>query len=238
VPTVLAAEAGDADPLTATRRGGRQTATEIRESAIRLFSEFGFQATTQRRLAAAAGINVSSLYNHIDSKHALLSDVMSDIMLNLVEEMEQAIAVDGTPVDRLRAAVQFHVKYHARRADEVFIGNSELRSLTPPDRHRVVALRDRYEGILERLVSDGVASGDFGDCDTRLVVYAVVAIGAHVASWYRADGRRSLDEIASLYADFIVRGLVGDTPDLPTRLLLDRARVDRLLEGSSTSARE
>ena len=73
---------------------------------------------------------------------------MSGVIEDLIAELEARLEGIDDPVDRLRAAIECHVMFHTDRAREVFIGNSELRSLSEPNRAAVVRLRDRYESII------------------------------------------------------------------------------------------
>ena len=119
------------------------------------------------------------------------------------------------PVDRLRAAVECHVMFHAGRAKEVFIGNSELRSLEQPDRRAVVALRDRYEATFLEILGQGAEAGVFSFTDAKLLTYAILATGTQVSAWYRPRGRLTLQQIASIYSDFVLRGLTNKEPQVP-----------------------
>ncbi|WCB95389.1 HTH-type transcriptional repressor KstR2 [Baekduia alba] len=191
-------------------RNGAITAEAIRGSAIRLFCQHGYEATSLRDLASDVGIKVGSLYNHISSKEELLYSIMSGIMRDLLDEVNAALATQTEPVDRLRTAVELHVAFHAVRSQEVFIGNSELRALPPVKRAAVVEQRDEYEQLLRKIVSDGVDAGVFHVSDVRLATYGIVAIGTQVADWYQPGGRMSLAEIATVYSDFVLRSLTND----------------------------
>jgi TetR/AcrR family transcriptional regulator, cholesterol catabolism regulator len=205
----------------APMRKGLRTSAAIRLAAIELFYTHGYQATTLRELAAACDIKVGSLYNHIDSKETLLEELMVGIMRDLFKALEDGVAQFTSPVDRLRAAIQIHVAFHAQRAKEVFIGNSELRSLPPETRDVVVGLRDQYEGLIKEIIEDGIRAGDFDHVDSKLAVYAIVAVGTHVSNWYRPDGRLSLEEIARFHSDFLITSLVNRGHELGRDLLID-----------------
>jgi TetR/AcrR family transcriptional regulator, cholesterol catabolism regulator len=191
---------------------GEKTALAVRSTAIRLFFIHGYEATTLRRLASEVGITVGSVYNHIESKEDLLYSIMSGVMRDLQDEMDRVLARRTDPIDALRAAAEFHVKFHARRAEEVFIGNSELRRLPPSRRAAVIESRDAYELTFRRILDDGMRTGEFHVTDYRLIVYAILAMGTHVADWYRPGGPQTLDQIAAVYADFILRGLTSPEP--------------------------
>jgi hypothetical protein len=97
----------------------------------------------------------------------------------------------------------------------VLIGNSELRRLPPSRRAAVIESRDAYEARFRRILDQGVRAGVFAVSEPRLIVYAIIAMGTHVAAWYRPGGLQTLDHIASVYADFILRGLTAP-PSTPT----------------------
>lgn len=77
--------------------------------------------------------SAAGLYNHIDSKENLLLQIMGGIIDDLLDRVRKAVADvhGGDSVDPLQAALAEHITFHAERAQEVFLGNAELRSLAP-----------------------------------------------------------------------------------------------------------
>jgi TetR/AcrR family transcriptional regulator, cholesterol catabolism regulator len=183
------------------------TADLIRSSAIDLFFEHGYEATSLRAIAGQVGIQVGSLYNHLTSKESLLYSIMSRIMEDLLREFDARLTSITDSVERLRVAIEVHVFFHTARAREVFIGNSELRSLTPAHRRKVVKLRDQYEERFVDIIEQGVADGSFAAADPKLAAWAILAVGTSTSTWFRPDGRLQLDDIASLYTDLLLNGL-------------------------------
>ena len=186
---------------------GMSTADAIREAAAELFHKHGYEATSLRQVAAEVGIQVGSLYNHISGKEMLLRWIMVGIMEDLLAAQQAALEGYTDAVDQLRAIVDVHVRFHAARARDVFIGNSELRALSPEYRAEVVRLRDQYEAGLREVVERVAAEGRADVLDVQLQVYAIIAMGTHVASWYRPDGGKSLDDIVETYVEMVFRQL-------------------------------
>lgn len=186
---------------------GTNTADAIREAAADLFHQHGYEATSLRQIAARVGIQVGSLYNHIGGKSDLLREIMVGILDDLIAAMEIAVATPGTPLEVLGRALDCHLRFHASRSRDVFIGNSELRALPADDRQEVIVRRDRYERLLRRLVCDVVAEQPEHPLDIRLQTYAIIAIGTHVSSWYRERGSLSLDDMVTGYTAIILRQL-------------------------------
>jgi Transcriptional regulator len=193
--------------MTGVTASGQQTAAAIRREAAASFFAHGYEATSLRQIAAAVGIKVGSLYNHITSKEDLLLSVMGGTMDDLTALMEAALADKTDPVERLIAFVHCHVRFHAERAQEVFIGNSELRSLPPEARAEITEKRRSYRAVLEGLIVEVQKAVGGQALSPRLHAFSVVAIGTHVSSWYRTDGDFSLDEIIDTYTKIILRGL-------------------------------
>ena len=193
----------------ARRRGrtaGESTAEEIRSVALDLFYKRGFQATTLRDIAAKVGIQVGSLYNHIASKGELLFEIMENVMLDLLEDQRQ-VAETPDVVERMRLLVYHHVKFHGERAEEVFVGNSELRSLSRAQRARVVGLRNDYEQMFMDELQDGIRQGKFLPVDVQVTAYGILAMTTWVSAWYSSRGRLSLEEIAEIYTATVLRGI-------------------------------
>jgi AcrR family transcriptional regulator len=214
--------------MTAVARRGQKTGEEIRGAALELFSKRGFQATTLREVAAKVGIQVGSLYNHIASKGELLFEIMESVMLDLLEDQREAAKAPDV-VDRMRLLVDHHVKFHGRRAREVFVGNSELRSLRPAQRARIIALRDQYEQVFRNELEDGIRQGKFLPVDVRVTTYGILAMTTSVSTFYSPRGRLSLEEIAEIFADMVLQGLWNPTAgQLETHL--EQARIAGQLE--------
>jgi TetR/AcrR family transcriptional regulator, cholesterol catabolism regulator len=194
----------------------RGTAQAIREEAAKLFFERGYDATSLRQVASAVGLMVGSLYNHIDSKEHLLLQIMGGIIDDLLDSARNAVMVDGDAVDKLQAALAAHLTFHAERAQEVFIGNAELRSLSDGAREVVIDKRHEYELFLQGLVEDAGRAGLADVIDAKIHVYSFVAQATHIASWFKPGGRMNLDEIVAIYTKLALREL--NVPDADARV--------------------
>lgn len=188
---------------------GIRTADLIHETAAELFYRQGYEATTLRQVAAGVGIQVGSLYNHISGKDGLLFNIMVGIMDDLIAALRASTDGLSDPTEALRIAIDCHIRFHANRARDVFIGNSELRSLSKEDLRVVVAKRDEYELMFHQLVRRVADEGDADVIDVRLQTYAILALGTHVSAWYTPKGPLSLDLIVSAYTEFIFRQMAS-----------------------------
>jgi AcrR family transcriptional regulator len=198
---------------------GAQTERGIYEAAVRLISERGYHGTSQRAIADAVGLQMSSLYHHFPSKQDLLVDIMVRSMRDLMSVVEKAVAQvqSAGPEQRLRGAIQGHILFHADRRQEAFILDSELRALEPPGRELVIKLRDQYEQIFADILQQGMAEGVFRIPDCRIAVFMLMAMCTGVAIWYRPGGRLPLETVADIYTDLFLSGALasGESVSMP-----------------------
>lgn len=188
--------------------GTGATGTAIRAAALELFAARGYEGTTMADIGAAVGIRGPSLYKHVASKQDLLVELMTTTMDGLLELQRVALAGTTDPVERLRRAVDAHVRFHARHRLEAFVGASEMRSLAEPHRGTVLGKRAEYERSFRRLVEEGVAAGRFRVPSARLASYAILDLGMGLATWYREEGELSENEVVWQQTEFALR-LVG-----------------------------
>jgi AcrR family transcriptional regulator len=187
------------------------TILDMKRAATRLIAQHGFEGMNLRMLAEDIGVKAGSFYNHIESKESLLHGLLADTMQELMQGLDAALAGAADPADALRRFVAFHIGFHAARRDEVFIGNAELRSLTPEHRTDIVARRDVYEQRLRAILAAGRRAGLFDPGDLRVASYALIAMLSGVCTWYRRDGRLGVQALVRQYTRMAF-GLVGADP--------------------------
>ena len=196
---------------------GPKTLEAIRKAGLRLIFEHGYEAMSLRQLASEVGIQVGSLYNHIATKQELLFDLIQDHINELLRQLDLALAGKEEPHDRLRAFVAFHVTYHMTRKREVYIANSELRSLEPRNYEAVVALRSAYEQRLADILADGVAAGVFEVVDVQVATFAILALMTGLCNWYRPGGRLTREAIIAAHEKLVLSGVAVQQTASPAR---------------------
>jgi AcrR family transcriptional regulator len=193
----------------------------IRRSAVALFRERGYHGTPMRALAQTVRMEAGSLYYHVPSKQQLLFEILDRTLDDLLAGLEEATAGAAGPVARLRAAVRFHVLFHALRREEAFLSHSELRSLTSRNLRRVIAKRDRYERAVRDVLAAGARTGVFAVADPRLAAMAILTMCTGVATWFSESGRLKPEAIADHYADMVLALVGADRPVRRARMRLN-----------------
>jgi AcrR family transcriptional regulator len=185
--------------MATNQTGDGSTLERIRTVAVELFSKQGYKETSLREIADRVGIKVGSLYNHMSSKEELLFTIMHDIMQDLLASGRAAMeAAAPDPGAEIVAFMENSIRFHGERKNETFIGNTELRALSPDRRAFVVQLRDDYERLLRGSLERAQAEGVLEVPDVQLATFAGLAICSHVATWYDSNQRLALEEVQRL----------------------------------------
>ncbi|MGN9909162.1 TetR family transcriptional regulator [Phytohabitans sp. LJ34] len=92
------------EPSGASPAHGERTRELIVQTALRLFAERGYERTTMRAIADAAGLSVSNAYYYFRSKDHLVQEFYAEIQRRHREESAEALRHRGF-TDRLRGVL-------------------------------------------------------------------------------------------------------------------------------------
>jgi AcrR family transcriptional regulator len=187
-------------PLTEARKAAARE--RIVDAAIAQLAEGGYASATVQAVAGRAGVATGSVYRHFPSKAGLFAEVFRRAAQREVDVMAELAAADGRPAaERVAAAVEAF----ARRA--LAAPTRAYALLAEPvdqavDAERLV-YRRAYHDVFQRLLDEGVATGELAPHDTDTVAAALVgAIGEALVGPLSptANGRRPRPEalIASI----------------------------------------
>ncbi|WP_418956488.1 TetR/AcrR family transcriptional regulator [Streptomyces tritici] len=182
---------------------------ELLDTAAEVFAAQGYNATTVRKIADAAGMLAGSLYYHFDSKESMLDEILSTFLNELWERYDAVLDAGLGPRETIEALVTESFREIDRHRAAVAIYQKESRHLSAQPRfHYLADSQQKFEkawlGTLER----GVAAEVFrADLDIRLTYRFVRDTVWVAASWYRPGGQHSPDEIARQYLSMVLDGI-------------------------------
>lgn len=201
--------------MSASSSGDRRE--QLYDAAVELFYFNGYGGTSVRDIADAVGVNVATMYHYFKNKQALLIEVMSRALGDLLAQGERVVTAGRPPAAQLYALALMHVEFHLERAWEVAICDREVNSLPMPARAREVGIRDRYEAIWTGTLEAGVACGAFDVEDVSVARFAMLSMLSDMPRWYRSDGRLPPAAVARQYARFALGIAQGrPNPDNPS----------------------
>ena len=187
----------------------RSVRDKILAAAVQLFAEYGYHASSMRDIAQIAGIRAASIYYHFPGKQALLVVIMETHMRQLNANLERIVTKPFTFEKRLYEALSNHIILHTTYKPEFFIIDTEIRALQGENRENILALRDRYEDLIQVLLQEGIEQGILSQTDVKIASYAIIAMCTEVAQWFRPRGRLTVQQVIEIYFQMITRGLLN-----------------------------
>ena len=191
--------------VTTENRQISSTAELVLARAVALFSTAGFEGTSMRQIASAVGIQPASLYNHYRSKEEILWAIVQRSLDTILTGQERALASEASTVERLRAFVRMHIRFHVEENASARVVNSNLSSLSK--RHYALTVKKRaiYEHRFRELLRSGVTEGLFAITNPKITSYAILEMGMGVATWFSDEGELTVDDLLPLYEELALR---------------------------------
>jgi len=180
---------------------------KIRSVSIDLFYKKGFFATSVSDIARGSGIQKATIYYYYPSKEDLLFSILETTMDDLTAYLNHNLSGIRNIEEKMRVALNSHVRFHLERQKENFIANSELRGLSSDHYQVIVKKRDAYENIFQEIIREGSETKIFICQDVKILSYAILTLCTAGASWFKPYGRLPVDEIAVIYENFVINGL-------------------------------
>ena len=185
----------------------------ILREAARLFARDGYDRTSMAALAEACGTSKALLYHYYKNKDALLFDVLSDHLQELVEVVELADerSRNVDPDQRLNRLVGALLDAYRDADDCHKVQISELSKLPQPMQNELKALERRLvDKFTEALLGINPALGKTHGLLKPATMSLFGMLNWHYM-WFRSDGPMSRAEYADFVSQIIAQGVRGLT---------------------------
>jgi TetR/AcrR family transcriptional regulator len=184
----------------------RDPRSEIIAAATRLFARRGIAATTMAEIAESAGLGASSLYYWFRSKQQILEVIIEDVNRAPLQLAEDLAARPGPALGRLRELIQLDVEALCALPFDI----NEVHRLAAEDDDafdRYWSDRRRLIDAVERLVAEGIRSGELRAIDPHLTALTLLANDEATQNWFRGESGYDAGEVAAHVTDLAVRSL-------------------------------
>lgn len=196
------------------KRVSRKRRDKIVDAAARVFAERGYHGASTQDIADLLGMKQASLYYYFASKEAALEEVCARGTAGFIERAEAVLKADSTSAEKLRGLLVAHVAPLGDRADYMLTFLNERKWLPQESRRRIGRMSRRMEAIFERVIRDGMRSGEFReDLNPRLTALALLSMMNGVSLWHGRE-TASLDRIAEILSDLALKGAVAPRKNL------------------------
>lgn len=177
----------------------------ILQEAVALFYARGFTATTLDDIAAELGVTKPFIYTHFRSKTDLLAALCTPTIELSLAAVAEAAKGSGSPTSKLNRAVIDFTKVVLQRQANIAIFFREEKHLAPEALAEITSLRKRFDRVLSKLLTEGVAAGEFEVHDVNLAALAIGGMISWAYTWHRPNGRLALDDMCARMAELALQ---------------------------------
>lgn len=146
-------------PLTEEEQQRRRK--QIFAASVHLFLEKGFNETSMREIAKAAGIGKSTLYDYYQSKDDILVSYFASEIARIAARAEEIIQQNSSVREKLRQVMQMHLGYLVDSKQTFLKLSLEAQRLSPESQEQVQLHRHAYQDMLRELIEEGIRRGEF-----------------------------------------------------------------------------
>ena len=180
-----------------TAEAKADTRERIVDAATRLFSTEGWERTTTRGIATAAGIATGTLFNYFESKEAIVVALISDALANAQQELRSRHGDDESLAEELFTLVWTELS--SLRAFRNFLPAAAETILSPLRRHSQQSpgdsIRTNHLEAVEHIIVGHGVPGPLSAVTMQL--YWTLYLGVF-AYWAADDSPNQEDSLALL----------------------------------------
>lgn len=177
----------------------------ILEEAAHLFFQQGYEGTTLDAIAQRLNVTKPYLYSYFQNKGEILFDICQAGIQHSLAALDEALAIEGPPAVRLKAAVERVARIVIDRREYVAVYQREEKNLRPEEAQLIVRLRKEFDRRMRRLLEEGMQSGDFQVEDVSVAATTIGGIVSWLPTWYVPNGRLSPSEVITYTVKLILR---------------------------------
>jgi len=152
-----------------------------------------------------------SLYYYFSSKEELLNRLVTEVLDEIVDDLELKLADVDTGLGGLDTFISGLVEWHVNRHKETYIALMDTRSLSEEKLARYMESRDRYDQLLDEILERCRREGSIGDIPVRITRLSILTMITGITSWFKPAGEANLDDLRDFYVT-AVRRFVGAVP--------------------------
>jgi AcrR family transcriptional regulator len=143
----------------------------ILDAARAEFGRRGFEATTMRDVAAAAGVSAKAVYRVVESKDALLLAIIGSYAESTTAGWNAVLASAGTPLEKLDALLWLDINVFDRFGEESKVQSVSLQVAPPTSPDLGLSFPSQLR-MTRKLLTDGEGMGELRTLDGSIDVRA------------------------------------------------------------------
>tara|TARA_B100001939_G_scaffold348225_1_gene374411 strand:+ start:11910 stop:12521 length:612 start_codon:yes stop_codon:yes gene_type:complete len=182
----------------------------ILEQAANLFAEKGYARTSISELAAACNASKSWLYHYYPSKEAILFDIMSYHVEELLDCARKYRDAPGPLEERFRQLVQNFMSIYINAGSQHVILLNDIGCLPEDKQREIRKMQDDVVNIVLELIQNINPRLKDTPHYRKPVTMAFMGMINWTYTWFDENGPLSVRQFADLAVDLFLNGLMSE----------------------------
>lgn len=183
---------------------------EIINSAIRVFREKGYAATSIQDIVTDSGVGRATFYLFFKNKNEIFVDCFDRLFSELFEGVWEEIKREQDPLVRLQKRAKFFLRSYQKWADTMNLLRGASLSKNPVFQKKLNQVMKQIGSTVTRDLEKAVQSGQIRPINNTLAGYMITGMLEYCGYLY-AQGRYDEDVILKAVNDLMMKGLLNRT---------------------------
>jgi AcrR family transcriptional regulator len=159
-----------------------------------------------RDIAKAMGIKAASLYNHINSKQEILSEIIISLAEQFTERMKIIKASDESSIEKIKQIVALHVHITANNQFGMASLNSDWMHLEA-ELEYYLTLRINYENNFRSIIEKGIKENELVNSNPEVMLFSLLSTLRSLYIWLPKKEDLNIQEFTSQLSSVLINGI-------------------------------
>ena len=184
-----------------------KTKRKIFETAMKLFAEKGYEATSVEEITATVGVAKGTLYYHFSSKEEIYNFLIEEGMKLLHNSIEIKTENLTDPIAKLKAVITIQLKVIMKYDEFITILLSQIWGTEPRHQHFRKYIYE-YIDVIQKIIEEGIEKGVIRDCDSHLMASSVFGAICS-AKIYKLEKEQDMDItlVVNSILEYMIKGM-------------------------------
>ncbi len=179
---------------------------EIIQTATKLFKKKGYSAVTMRDIAKSMGIKAASLYNHINSKQEILTNIIISLAEEFTNEMNIILKSNLNSIEKLKKIIALHVKITSKNTNGMASLNNDWMHLDEKLDY-YLSLRHKYEEDFRKIIKTGILNKEISNLNSEIMLFSMLSTLRSLYLWIPKKEDVNPIELANILGNILINGV-------------------------------
>lgn len=185
----------------------KDTKAVLLEKAGKLFLKHGYEKTTTRMLAKAAGVQAPAIYNYFKSKKEILRTIDNEGWRKFREMVLDPVKSTQDPEERIRLYIRSMISYQFTMGESNSMIDSAIVAKASKDRKRQD--REVFDFIRQTLKELAETKGLVKSVHPTTAAFSLFSLVSQVYKWYRPRGSIGIEALTNDITTMFFSGFLG-----------------------------